>query len=73
MGGGLAAGDRTITAPGAALEFTAIAVAENTSMAPLADSRTDARPRPPRQQLARKPGEVVIVDGPLQPLRRPPR
>jgi hypothetical protein len=54
MGGGLAPGDWKIAATGAALDFTGIAVAENTSLA---------------ERLARRPGEVVIVDGPLQPIR----
>jgi hypothetical protein len=73
MGGGLASGDRTILAPGADLEFTGISVAENTSMAPLAGLQEEMRAAEAAlaEQLVRQPGEVVIVDGPLQPLRPP--
>jgi uncharacterized protein len=73
MGGGLVAGDRTIAAPGGALEFTGIAVAENTSMAPLAGLQEQMRSAEAAlaERLARGPGELVIVDGPLQPLRPP--
>ena len=71
MGGGLAPGDWTIAATGAALDFTGIAVAENTSIAPLAGLQEQMRAAEAAlaEQLARRPGEVVIVDGPLQPIR----
>jgi len=73
MGGGLVSEDSAIPAPGAALEFTGVGVAENTSMAPLAGLQEQMRAAEAAlaEQLARRPGEVVIVDGPLQPLRPP--
>lgn len=71
MGGGLAPGDWTIAVTGAALDFAGIAVAENTSIAPLAGLQEQMRAAEAAlaEQLARRPGEVVIVDGPLQPIR----
>jgi hypothetical protein len=73
MGGGLRAGDRTVAAPGGSLAFTGIAVAENTAMAPLAGLQEQMRLAEAAlaERLAQRPGEVVIVDGPLQPLRPP--
>ena len=73
MGGGLLSGDRTIAATGGPLEFTGISVAENTSMAPLAGLQEQMRLSEAAlaDHLARRPGELVIVDGPLQPLRPP--
>jgi hypothetical protein len=73
MGGGLIEDDWKVTAPGAALEFTGISVAENTAMAPLAGLQEQMRAAEAglANQLAGEPGAVVIVDGPLQPLRPP--
>jgi hypothetical protein len=73
MGGGLAPGDRTIPASAAPLEFQGIAVADNSSMAPLAGLQEQMRAAEAicSEQLARRPGEVIIVDGPLPPLRPP--
>jgi hypothetical protein len=73
MGGGLAGGDWTITTQRGALQFTAIAVADNTSMAPLAGLQEQMRLAEAAlaEQLAQRPDDVVIVDGPLQPLRPP--
>jgi hypothetical protein len=73
MGGGVAPGDRKVAAAGADLEFAGISVAENTSMAPLAGLQEQMRAAEATlaEQLAGRPGEAVIVDGPLQPLRPP--
>jgi hypothetical protein len=73
MGGGLAPGDRTVAAPGGSLVFEGIAVADATAMAPLAGLQEQMRAAEAAlaEQLAGRPGEVVIVDGPLQPLRPP--
>jgi hypothetical protein len=73
MGGGLLPGERTIAGPGGPLAFTGIAVAENTSMAPLAGLQEQMRAAEAdlAERLAQRAGEVVIVDGPLQPLRPP--
>ena len=73
MGGGLVSGDMAIAGPGAALQFAGIGVAENTSMAPLAGLQEQMRASEAAlaDELARRTGEVVIVDGPLQPLRPP--
>lgn len=73
MGGGLFPGDMTIATPGAALEFRGVAVVENSSMAPLAGLQEQMRAAEAAlsEVLAQRPGGVVIVDGPLQPLRLP--
>ena len=73
VGGGLPPDDWKIALPGAALQFTGISVVENTSMAPLAGLQDQMRAAEAAlaEQLARRPDEVVIVDGPLHPLRPP--
>jgi hypothetical protein len=73
MGGGLFPGDRAVTASRAPLEFRGIAVADDSSMAPLAGLQEQMRAAEAAcsEMLAQRPGEVVIVDGPLHPLRPP--
>jgi hypothetical protein len=73
MGGGLVSDNRTVTAPGAALEFTGISVADNSPLAPMAGLQEQMRAAEAvlAEELTGRPGEVVIVDGPLQPLRPP--
>lgn len=73
MGGGLFPDDWTIAAPSGSLDFTGISVVENTSIAPLTGLQEQMRAAEAAlaDQLALRPGKVVIVDGPLQPLRPP--
>jgi hypothetical protein len=73
MGAGVLPGDRTIAGPGGPLEFGGISVTENTSMAPLAGLQEQMRAAEAAlaERLAERPGGLVIVDGPLQPLRPP--
>jgi hypothetical protein len=73
MGGGLLSDDRTVTAPGASLDFTGVSVADNSPLAPMAGLQEQMRAAEAAlaEQLAQRPGEVVLVDGPLQPLRPP--
>jgi hypothetical protein len=73
MGGGLVSGDRTVAAPGGSLEFTGISTVDNSPLAPMAGLQEQMRAAEAAlaEQLAQRPGEVVIVDGPLQPLRPP--
>jgi hypothetical protein len=73
MGGGLATEDRTITASGSSLAFEGISLADSSPLAPMAGLQEQMRAAEAAlaEHLARQPDDVVIVDGPLQPLRPP--
>jgi hypothetical protein len=73
IGGGVLSDNRKITEPGASLEFTAISVADNSPLAPMAGLQEQMRAAEAAlaEHVAQRPSEVVIVDGPLQPLRPP--